>query len=359
MKLYKNPISLFIVVLLAVISCVAVSEEKAKEPDFQDRLWESVEQSKNATIPLDVLYTKEVVTSPEEFEKEKQRRAEETEKMRKRSNNDTLTFRSLGIAMADGSEKVLSQTHIRIGKGFKTRSETKIYADEEKAKIRHNSIIISAGVEKTSMIYRIEHDMKQVWIHKGGFQPDRQVLRFGKVGENIMMEVLIFCNPKAAANMPKLKSFLHKGATKIEGVDIEEIECISIMKGQRGYRLFVDSNDLGRCRKIVWSDKDSGRVCESLEYKEFLRVEGSDEVFPRLSIRRYFNEEGKETKVETIKVEHVTIGEPISEDMFELEVPEGYAVFDATENPSKAIKQGYETLSEKELEKILEKIRKK
>ena len=345
-------------VLFFVFILIMGTHVKALKNEQADRLRNSLRSSNNSKIPIDVLYTEEVITTPEEVNKENMKRAERTEEMRRKTNSATATYGSFGIPMPDGSERRLSQTLIRIGEGLKIRNDTKIYANLEKTETNYDVTTINTGFGKDIISYRIEHKLKEIWIHKGVHWPGRQILRFGKINESMLLDIVRFSNLKVDVNKPKKKTFEYRGTNKIDGKDVDEIEFIDLEKGRREYRLSLDSNDWSRCRKIVWYDKESGLVSESIEYKEFLKAQVSNELFPRLVIKRYFNEEGKEAKIETIRVEHVIIGGSISEEIFDLSVPEEYSLFDITVTPPKVIKQTYEKLSEDELQKALDEIRK-
>jgi len=78
----------------------------------------------------------------------------------------------------------------------------------------------------------------------------------------------------------------------------------------------------------VWYDDKSGLASKIIEYKQFAKAQGSGELFPRLVIRRFFDKEGGEEKVETINIMDVVIGQPVSEDVFKLDVPTDYTIVD-------------------------------
>lgn len=136
-----------------------------------------------------------------------------------------------------------------------------------------------------------------------------------------MIDLVRFCSrAKTSGN----KNILHSGRATVDGKVVDEIECVNLKNGKPAYRISLDSDDWHICRKIVWYDDKSGLVSKIVEYKEFAKAKGSGELFPLLVISRYFDDKGKEEKVETINVNNVVIGLQISEDIFKLDVPNGY-----------------------------------
>lgn len=290
------------------------------------RLYDSMKRRSNAPLTIDVSFTEEVVTRPEAVRRIREARMEETKKLREELKSDSVTFGSFNIAMSDGSEVRLSETRTRIGTGGKLRSDTSIFANIEKTKTTREATTINTGYAKDSPSYEIDHKLKQCSTRIGMPWSGREVLRLGKVTEPIVIDIVRFgypnWSPSAKARINR--NFLHSGTAAVDGKVVDEMECIDLKNGKPTYRISLDSDDWHICRKIVWYDDKSGLASKIVEYKQFAEAKGNGELFPRLVVSRYFDDQGKEEKVETINVNNVVIGIQISEDIFKLDVPNGY-----------------------------------
>jgi len=281
-----------------------------------------------APLTIDVSFTKKVVTKPEAVKRRKQATMEETKMLREKLNSDSVTLVSVGIPSVDGSEIRLSKTRTRIGFGLKLRNDTTVFANKEKTETNYEATTINTGYAKDSPSYEIDHKLKRVWIRTGWRWSGRKVLRFGKVDEDILMDIVRLCSAKCRAKTSKNKRFSYEGTGKADGKIVNEIACIELGNGKAKYRISLDPNDWQICRKIVRFDSKSGLVSKIVEYKKFAKAQGTGELFPRLIIRQYFDKKGKVEKVETINVSNVVIGLPISEDIFKLAVPNEYTIID-------------------------------
>jgi len=295
------------------------------------RLYNSMKRRNGAPLTIDVLLTKEVVTKPEAVRRLKQATMEETKMLREKLNDDSVTLVSVGIPSVDGSEIRLSKTRTRIGFGLKLRNETTVIANKEKTETNYEATTINTGLGKDSPSYEIDHKLKRWSIWSGRRWSGRKVLRFGKVDEDILMDIVRLCSPKWRAKTSKNKCFSYEGTGKADGKIVNEIACIDLGNGKAKYRISLDPNDWHICRRIVRFDSKSGLVSKIVEYKEFAKAQGTGELFPRLIIRQYFDKEGKVEKVETINVSNVVIGLPISDDVFKFDVPTDYTIIDNRE----------------------------
>jgi len=299
------------------------------------RLYNSMKRRNGAPLTIDVSYTTKTVTEPEAAKRKEEARMERTKILRKESNSDSITLVGVGIALPDGSEIRLSETRTRIGTGLKLRKDTTVFANKEKTETNYEATTINTGYAKDSPSYEIDHKLKRVWIRTGWRWSGRKVLRFGKVDEPMVMDIWRSCSPNRSqrAKAFEKKDFLLSGTAAVDGKVVDEIECIDLENGKAKYRISLDPNDWQICRRIVRFESKSGLVSNIVEYKEFAKAKGTGELFPRLIIRRYFDKDGKEEKVETINVRNVVIGLPISEDIFKLDVPDGYSIIDNRVSP--------------------------
>jgi len=300
------------------------------EDNEKTRLYNSMKRLNGAPLTIDVSYTTKTVTKPEAARRLKQATMEETKMLREKLNDDSVTLVSVGIPSVDGSEIRLSETRIRISTGLTLRKDTTIFANTEKTETHYKATTINTGYAKDSPSYEIDHKLKRVWIRIGRRWSGRKVLRFGKVDEFILMDVVRSCSPKRSQRAKALqkRDLLLAGTDTVDGKVVDEIECIDLENGKAKYRISLDPNDWQICRRIVRFESKSGLVSNIVEYKEFAKAKGTGELFPRLIIRQYFDKEGKVEKVETINVSNVVIGQPISEDIFELDVPNEYNIID-------------------------------
>jgi len=307
--------------------------------DEKTRLYNSLNGQIYRDITIDISFTKEVVTKPEAVKEEQRKREEATNKLREESGRSSLKIGTFSLPLPDGSEIRLSETRIRIGSGLKLRSDTKIFANREKTEAKDVATMINTGFGKDDPSYFIDHKLKTAIIWSGRRWSGYEVLRFGKVDKAILIDIMSVCNPKPSqyTNMYKRKDFFYSGTGTIEGKTTDEIECISLENGQTEYKISLDPNNWHICRKIVWYDKESGLVSKTVEHKEFAKAKGNGESFPRLIESKYFDKAGKEEKIETIKVSNVVIGEPISEDIFSLDVLNEYVINDMRVSPPKII----------------------
>jgi len=276
-------------------------------------------------MTIDVSFMQEIVMSPEAVRKRRQAWDEHVKELSKKVGPSRIE--SLGISSPDGSETRLIEERIRICNLSKIRSDTIIFANKEKTETNYEGTIINTGFAKDSPSYQIEHKSKQASIFAGKQWAGRSVLRFGKVVEPILMDIIRLCSPKSHAKPSKNKDFSYKGTANVDGQVVDEIECID-PNAKVKYSISLDTHDWRICRKIVWHDNKSGLASKIVEYKQFAKAKGSGELFPRLVIRRYFDKEGKEEKVETINITDVVIGLPISDDVFKFDVPTDYTIID-------------------------------
>jgi hypothetical protein len=298
------------------------------------RLYNSIKRRSGVPLTIDVSYTTKTITKPEAAKREEEARLERTKILRKKSNSDSITIGSFDIALSDGSKIRLSETRIRIGTGLKLRKDTTIFANTEKTETHYQATTINTGYATDRPSYEIDHKLKRAWIRIGRRWSGRKVLRFGKVDEFIVMDVVRSCKPNRSQRAKALqkRDFLLAGTDTVDGKVVDEIECIDLESGKSKYTISLDPNDWQICRRIVRFESKSGLVSSIVEYKEFAKAKGTGELFPRLIVHQYFDKEGKEEKVETINITDVVIGLPISEDIFSLDVPTDYTIIDNREN---------------------------
>lgn len=321
-----------VLLLLYIVFPLFNTETSARSltDEEKTRLYDSMKRRNGAPLTIDVSYTMKTVTKPEAAKRKEEARMEKTKILRKKLNSDSITLVSVGIALPDGSEIRLSETRTRIGTGLTLRKDTTIFANTEKTETHYKATTINTGYAKDSPSYEIDHKLKRVWIRIGWRWSGRKVLRFGKVDEGILMDIVRLCSPKWHAKLSKNKDFSYKGTGNVDGKVVDGIECID-PNGKVKYSISLDTQDWRICRKIVWYDNKSGLASKIVEYKQFAKAKGSGELFPRLVIRRYFDKEGKEEKVETINITEVMIGLPISDDVFKFDVPTDYTIIDNRE----------------------------
>jgi len=323
----------YVLLLVCIVFPLFNTETSARSltDEEKTRLRESMKRRSAAPLTIDVSFTKKVVTKPEAVKRIREARMERTKILRKKLNDDSITLGSFDIALPDASEIRLSETRIRIGTGLTLRKDTTIFANTDKTETRREATTINTGFAKNSPSYEIDHKLKRWSIWSGRRWSGRQVLRFGKVDEPIVIDIVRLCSPKWRAKASKKKDFLHTGTGTLHDRLVDEMQCTDLENGKPTYRISLDSDDWHICRKIVWYDDKSGLVSKIVEYKEFAKASGSGELFARLVIRRHFDEQGKEEKVETINVTDVTIGLAIPEDVFKLDVPTDYTIVDHRE----------------------------
>ncbi len=283
-------------------------------------------------MTIDVSFMQKIVMSPEAVRKRRQAWDEHVKELSKKVGPSRIE--SLGILSPDGSETRLIEKRIRICNLSKIRSDTIIFAKKKKTETSYEGTIINTGFAKDSPSYQIEHKSKQASIFAGKQWAGREVLRFGKVDDLIAMDASAICNPAYFQKPSKRKmDFLYSGTGTADGKTTDEVECINLESGKAKYKISLDPNDWNICRKIVRYDNKSGLVSKIVEYKQFAKAKGSGEPFPRLVVRRYFDKEGKEEKVETMNITNVVIGIPISDDVFKLDVPNEYTTIDNRYSP--------------------------
>ena len=323
-KIVLLPLCIAFILFTVKTSARSITEKE------KTRLRDSMEHRSSAPLTIDASFTKKAITMPEAAKRKKEERLERTKKLREETNSDTISYGSFEIAMPDGSEIRLSETRLRIGTGLRLRDDTTIFANTEKTETLSETTIINTGYEKDSKRYEIDHKWKDLSIWTGRKWGGRQILRFGKVDENIVTDILSFYFDRSLGSRSKNKSFLHNSTAVVDGNAVDEIECINSENNKPVYKISLDSDDWQICRKIVWYDEKTGLVSEIVEYKEFSKAKGSGELFPHLVIRRYFDEVGEEEKVETINVTNVTLGLSIPDEVFKVDVPEEYSIIDYT-----------------------------
>jgi len=298
------------------------------------RLYSSVMSKRGEEITIDIRLSKEVVTKPEAVNK-RNRKAEEDLKKLSEKLGQSLKLGSYGLVSPDGTETLLSESRIRIGCGLKLRSDVTVFANKERTESSYQGTTINTGFRKDSPSYQIDHTSKQALIFAGRRWSGQEVLRFGRINASIALDVIGLCNPTCSqgGRVSKSKKLSYKGTNKVDGKAVDEIECVNPESGKVKYKIFLDTLDWSICRKIVRYDDNSGLVSKISECKKYERAGGSEHLFPRLVFTRSFDKEGKEEKNETIYVTDLTIGAPISEEIFKLDVPTDYTIVDNRSSP--------------------------
>lgn len=320
----KKIVPLFLLVLFLVFDSKTLA--RVLKDEEKTRLYNTIKAQSYLDLTIDVSFIEAVLTRPEAVNKIRQAMMEETKRLRTSTNDDSITLESVGIALSDGSETRLSEKRIRIGSPPKIRIDTTIFANEEMTETNYEGTTINSLFDVNAPSYQIDHKLKQAFINNLRWS-GRDVVRFGKVDEDILMAILSLCSPKRETNIPRNKEFSYKGTHNIDGKMVDEIECTD-PNAKVKYSIFLDSNDWGICRKMVRYDTKSGLPSKIVEYKEFTKAGGSGELFPHLVIRRYFDKGGGEEKLETVYITNVVFGLPISEDIFKFNVPSGYVISD-------------------------------
>jgi hypothetical protein len=322
-------------VLLLLFVCFltfdSTTSARPLSDDEKERLYSTTRGWLNVMhMTIDVSFMQKIVMSPEAVRKRRQRWDERVKQLSKKVGPSRIE--SFGILSPDGSETRLIEERIRICNLSKIRSDTIIFANKEKTETSYEGTIINTGLGKDSPSYHIEHKSKQASIFAGKQWAGREVLRFGKLDDLIAMDASAICNPAYFQKPSKRKKdFLNSGTDTVDGKTTDEVECINLESGKAKYKISLDPNDWNICRKIVRYDNKSGLVSKIVEYKQFAKAKGSGDLFPRLVIRRYFDKEGKEKKVEAINITNVVIGLPISDDVFKFDVPTDYTIIDNRE----------------------------
>jgi len=247
-------------------------------------------------MTIDVSFKQKIVMHPEAVRKRRQAWDERVKGLSKEVGPSRIE--SLGILSPDGSETRLIEKRIRIGSLLDIRRDSILFANKEKTETNYEGTTVNSGFGKDRLSYQIEHKSKQVSIWSDKQWLGREVLRFGKVDEAILMDIVRLCHPSQSQNAKpsKKKDFSYKGTGNVDGKVVDEIECID-PNAKVKYSISLDTQDWRICRKIVWHDNKSGLASKIVEYKQFAKAKGSGELFPRLVIRRHFDKEGKYEKV--------------------------------------------------------------
>jgi len=328
----RKTVLLFLFVFVCFLAFDSTTSARPLSEDEKVRLYSTTREGiiNEMNMTIDVSFKQKIVMHPEALRKRRQAWDERVKELSKEVGPSRIE--SLGILSPDGSDTRLIEKRIRIGNLLKIRRDTKLFANKEKTETNYEGTIINTGFAKDSPSYHIEHKSKQASIFAGRQWSGHEVLRFGKVDGAISMDIVSLCNPKRPqhAKASKKKDFMHSGTATVDGEVVDEIECID-PNAKVKYSISLDTQDWRICRKIVWHDNKSGLASKIVEYKQFAKAKGSGGLFPRLVIRRYFDKQGKEEKVETINVTDVTIGLAISEDVFKFDVPPDYTILDNRE----------------------------
>ena len=235
----RNIILLVLVVMLPIFKAKAYARPLGDEEKV--RLRGSIKAQSYADLTIDVMLMKQVETKPEAVKNAKEAALEETKRLRKESNDDTITLKSVGIALPDGSEFRLSKRRIRIGSG-KIRIDTTIFANEEMTETNYESTTINSLFDTNVPSYQIDHKLKRAFINNLRWS-GREVLRFGKVDEDILMDIVRLCNPESHAKASKNKDFSYKSISNVDGQVVDEIECVNIESSQVKYKISLDPNN--------------------------------------------------------------------------------------------------------------------
>jgi len=336
MKSFRKAIvcQLFIVSCVTGI-CLAVDSRPLDEGE-KGRLYSAWERSRNrATLPIDVTFSKKTINSPTYTELRRKQRQQKHEERKKDPTKAKRKFKSFGFLSANKEEFFLYQLRVQINGFSKYRADSIVFGDEKKETKSYDAVHIN----NSETNFKIDKKVKRVSYSNSRWGASRDALTYGTfVGHGkIVKEIIHLCRPNRVSVDPNVnrptREFRRKGIVKIAGIDTVVIELFDLKNKHSIYEMFLDVDDWGRCCKLVWYNEDG--TCEERisEFSEFLEDKESGILYPRLIVQKYFYDECKEKKRDIIRIQEVSLGLPISDDVFELNVSDDYTIIDQRMDP--------------------------
>jgi len=337
MKSFRNALvcQLFIISCFTGI-CQAVNSRPLDEGE-KYRLYSAWERNRNRmTLPIDVTFSEKTINSPTYTElraKQRRQKNEETRKDPKKANREV---KSAGFLSADKEEVFLYQLRVQINGFSKYRADLIVFGDEKKGKKTYDAVHISNN--ETS--FNIDKKRKHVSIEDGvKWGASRDTLTYGTFVDQIKMtrEIIRLCRPNRVSATDDVnrttREFRHNGIVKIAGMDTVAIELFDLNNKHSIYKIFLDVNDWGRCYRLVLYNEDGTCERRISEFSNFQEDKTSGILYPRLIVKKYFYDDGKEKKRDIINIQKVSIGLLLPDDVFELNVSDDYSITDRRMDP--------------------------
>ena len=294
--------------------------------DEKTRLYNSVGPSSSIGLDTDVSYTERITVSSSPTGSKRHTLVDPAERI---LGELIAKARIPGHPATEPRETLFVSKRIRV-KGVRTWEDLTTFADTAQRQAIRKLTIISNNFDYGDVpTYLIDHESKSAFI-KGMSVESEDVEKFGRVDRNIRIEIHRICAPtdRVPSELFVEVPLPWKGPVKLDDRIVDEIKCVNTWNGKLRYSIFLDSNDWSMCRKIAYYDPNTGSVSKTIEYKDF-KPTGEDRVqYPYTIVRRHFDEQGQESKTETIEVTNVMIDEVFKPDVFEFDVPADYTIYD-------------------------------
>lgn len=282
-----------------------------------------------AMKPIDVTFSRTIINSPRHTEfknKERQQKNEEFKKDPKTSDRWIGTF----SLMSPNKEEVLSsQSRVRMGgltrNGLtKYREDLIVFGDEKKEKKGYDA----SHINNDGANVKIDRNKKWVsYNDKFNWGAHKDIVNYGTfVGHGeIVRDIIRACRTKKAKKATT-REFRHKGVVKIAGKNAVVIELFDLKNNHPVYELSLDVDDWAQCYKLVWYS-ETGLFKERVtEYSKFKKDKTSDLLYPRIIVKKHFNDEYGEEERDVINIQDVSLDALLDDSVFEVHVTDDYTV---------------------------------
>ena len=280
----------------------------------------------------DVTFSEKTINSPSFTELRRKKRQQKNEEFKKNPKTSKRKVKSAGFLSPKKEEFFLYQLRVQIDGFSRYREDVIVFGDEKKEKKSYDATHINNNetnikIDKKRKLASINDKYK--WGAEAG------VIYYGTfLGHHeIARSIIRFCRKNAPDAGTVDRELRNKGIVKISGKDAVIIELFDLKNKHSIYEMFLDTNDWGQCYKIVWYNEDG--TCEERisEFSKFLKDKKSGILYPHVIVQKYFYDECKEKKRNIIRIKEVSLGLPISDDVFEINVSDDYRIIDHRMNP--------------------------
>lgn len=308
----------FIFIFFITEFCFAVTPKPLSEIE-QDKLFKAYKENTNRiNTSIDITFSKKTIFFSKLVKLKENLRQEKKRQLEEKLPESNLVFKSHGARTPENNEIFLFDSHIQINDITKYREDVTLFKDSQKK----NEVYDETHMKNADISLKIDNTKKLVFYdQKYNWGAGRETLRYGTflADYEISRDIVNLCrhNTSVASDKKVTKIFRYKGEINENLNKIIVVELFDITKQKTNYELFLDSNDWGKCYKIVWYNDEGTCMKKNVEYKNFLEI-NNKHTYPYNIEITLFDEECKEIEKHIINVKDVSIGIAIDDNVFDV-----------------------------------------
>lgn len=294
----------------------AWAESRPLNRDEKQYLLNSLRASP-AYYSIDITYEQRDIVPGDIAQKNIEMMGKKTEEWGKKYNWSNPKFHPIGFFNSNREYVVLTKEKVKVEGAMRSRKDITYFSGEDATAVSRKI----TNIYNNRAFYYINKGEKTIHISEEPKFESISPLHFLHCGRltcnmGIVGDIVRIADPNYGQKrvVVSRKEFLDGGTVQIDGSLAKQIECFNIDKVQKEYALFLDPNNWGICRKIIWYDIESGRASKMSEFKNFSIVKEGNDLYPHTIIYTYFDKEGKEEQKEVINISQVATNLPVADE---------------------------------------------